>query len=274
LDFSAKKLPKEAAENMRSCPIESVQPYALMLAPAYVFLRQNQKFIALKEPLDFFTPEELQKVSSLHSFFFPEFVDQALTFRDRAKTVRAIFTWKPTDPDRALPPPSSFETSDSILKLVGPLWSQDVTIEPFFVVVFINELLDLLPAETLIAVRDRDLEIFDRALTVSAWATFLAIHLGYCELGFLSAFRMEVFREVAGLDPEVERTEDLNELKVIAKETAFSAQSGYFSAETFLGREERAAYKIAARLRRVQEHLVIRNVPAASIHGQKGFANG
>ena len=56
MDFSRKKLPPDAAEKMRNCPIHSVQPYALMIAPAYVYMKVNKKFVAVKAPLDFFTP--------------------------------------------------------------------------------------------------------------------------------------------------------------------------------------------------------------------------
>jgi|GEM_PF-974557 len=273
LEFTARKLPKEAAENMRSCSIHSVQPYALMLAPTYVFLRANQKFVAIKEPLDFFTPDELKKVALMASFFFPEFVDQALPFRDRAKTVRSILQWKSGATTTQPLPPSSFEVSDSILKLVAPLWSQDLTIEPFFVVIFISELCDLIPETDLLSVRDQSLELFDKALTVSAWATFLAIHLGYCELSFLTAFRTEVFQEVAGITALNFRTTDLDEIKVIARDTSISTDADFFSIDTFTGRDERAASKILARLKRIQERLIVRSAAVVSIHGQKGFVN-
>jgi len=70
MDFRQRKLPKEAAINLRISPIASVKPYALMIAPVYVFMRVNEKFVSVKAPLDFFTPEELERLKSFESFFF------------------------------------------------------------------------------------------------------------------------------------------------------------------------------------------------------------
>src|SRR5689334_8605019 len=96
MNFRPRKLPKEAAMNLRISPIVSVKPYSLMLAPVYVFMRLNEKFVSVKGPLDFFTPEELERLQPFESFFLPEFVDTALPFRQVARNVRALLSWQPT----------------------------------------------------------------------------------------------------------------------------------------------------------------------------------
>ena len=62
MDFSNRKLPVSAAPNMRSVPIGELKPYSLMLAPVYVFLKRNERFVAVKAPMDFFTPEEIERL--------------------------------------------------------------------------------------------------------------------------------------------------------------------------------------------------------------------
>ena len=81
MEFSKRKLPKEAAHQLRVCPIPSVQPYALMLSPVYVFMKANEKFVSVKAPLDFFTQEELSKLRMYDTFYMPDFVDRTLPFR-------------------------------------------------------------------------------------------------------------------------------------------------------------------------------------------------
>jgi hypothetical protein len=67
MEFSRKKLGQEAIRELRVCSIASVQPYALMLSPVYAYLPQNAKFVAIKAPLDFFTPEELARNPRSHT---------------------------------------------------------------------------------------------------------------------------------------------------------------------------------------------------------------
>src|SRR4051794_31443428 len=95
MNFSHRKLPPAAAEKLRICPIRTIEPFALMLAPVYVFMRRNEKFVSVKAPLDFFTPEELEKLRPFQSFFMTEFVDTALPFRQAARRVRAVLSWDP-----------------------------------------------------------------------------------------------------------------------------------------------------------------------------------
>ena len=169
MNFSQRKLPKSAAPVMRECPIRSVQPYAPMISPVYVFLKMNEKFISVKAPLDFFTPAELERLESFETFYLPEFVEQAIPFRNSARTVRALLSWQPRE--RNADPPAPYEISDAVLRVTGVLWGNGVVVEPFFVGVFANELCEPIAPETLERVRDRDIQTYERSVFVSSWAT-------------------------------------------------------------------------------------------------------
>jgi len=42
--FDEKRLQMESATQLIQCPIHTVEPFALMLAPVYVLMKLNQKF--------------------------------------------------------------------------------------------------------------------------------------------------------------------------------------------------------------------------------------
>ena len=48
MDFYYKKLPLESFNELRPFPVTKVKPYQLLLAPVYVFLHKNSKFLALR----------------------------------------------------------------------------------------------------------------------------------------------------------------------------------------------------------------------------------
>src|SRR3990167_7937356 len=106
MQFTQRKLPPEAVYTLRVSPIDSVEPYALTLAPMNVFLKRNEKFVSVKAPLDFFVPEELEKLRPLGNFFIPDFVDKVVPFRKAARSVAALLKWEPPPPakDGAYPP--------------------------------------------------------------------------------------------------------------------------------------------------------------------------
>src|SRR5690349_1459794 len=70
MDFTDKKLPKEAIHNLISVGIEDISPYSLLFVPTYIFLKENEKFIAVRAPLDFFTESDLEKLRSQKYLYF------------------------------------------------------------------------------------------------------------------------------------------------------------------------------------------------------------
>jgi hypothetical protein len=290
MNFTQRKLPREAAEKLRICPIHTVSPYALMLGPVYVFMKLNEKFVAVKGPMDFFTPEELQKLAPMESFFFTEFVDHSLNFRQTARACRALMVWNPQPSiaqvgESSYPevpvPPSSFELSDALLRLIGPLWSaspQGPAIEPFFVAVFVNELCEPLPPEMLVQAREQDVLKYEHSILLSSWAVFLAIHLGHCDLAFLNALRVDAFRE-SGIESGIHlKSGTLGELMNLASRTIRDQDYAKLSQGLIVELEakSRNGAKLASRLKRVQEKFLKADgsaPQAPTIHGEKGFVD-
>jgi hypothetical protein len=277
MDFTHRKLPIGAAERLRACPIETVHPYALMLAPVYVFMRRNEKFVSVKAPMDFFSPEELTRLRSFENFYLPEFVDSVIPFRDAARRVRAILSWKPREqalgefPEVPLPP-APYELSDAVIRVIGPLWGADAVIEPFFVAAFANEFCDLLPGKVLAEARDRDVAGLERAVFRSSWAVFLALHLGLCELGFLNRLRRRVFDETALGAGGAEGRSEVDDLVALARDSfEDSGGAGTLRGDVFKDRGERVAQKIDSRLERVRRSFIRPDQPVPSIYGAKGF---
>lgn len=209
MDFKQRKLPKEAVEQLRICPIRSVQPYALMMAPAYVYMKLNEKFVMVKGSFDFFTEEEIERLNAFGSIFFPEEVETALQFRDVANEVRELLSW---DPEKAalhqlkemtqgkkeeIPLMlSSFELSDAVIRVIGTLWKPGPYIDPYFVSVFVNELCELFTPELLKRYRDQSVVEFEKAVMCSSWAVFIALHLGYNDLSFINRLRLSIVQEM------------------------------------------------------------------------------
>lgn len=276
MEFSHKKLPPEEASKMRVCPVHSVRPYALMLAPVYVFMKRNQKFVAVKEPLDFFTPSELQHLAPFESFFVPEFVDESLIFRQVGRQVRALIAWQDRfSPSRMELPPSPYEIEDAVLRLVGPLWTNTLTIEPFFVTVFANEICDLFPEDMLLNAREKSVETFEKALYASSWIVYLALHLGYSELKFLNQLRQNIFSEImSGAPLSRVPNNELNELIQWAVSLFKDGHPRSFQPGAFLAQKHLVfAQKIMVRLIRIKNHLLHSEYHRATIYGAKGVVD-
>lgn len=272
MDFAHKKLPAEAAQNLRNIPIREIAPYALLLAPVYAFLKQNAKFIAIKAPLDFFTPEELEKISSMGSVFVTSAIDLAQPFQNAAARARAVLSVQPQDETKL--PPSPYELSDALLKIIGPLWGTGPVIEPYFVAVFVNSFCDELPGELLTQARELDVKLYEKALFRSSWAVFLALHLGYCDLAFLNRLRRQVFEQtlenVTRISPVVRETDALfNLVTGIVENSETRVRAGdHFNAGTDPLRQ-----KLASRMVRVKEHFIRKDQPVPTIYGPEGFRN-
>jgi hypothetical protein len=276
MDFRLRKLPKEAAINLRICPIASVKPYALMLAPVYVYMKANEKFVSVKAPLDFFTPADLDRLKTFESFFMPDFVDSALPFRQTARSVRSLISWVPVADGKSQLPPAPYEISDATLRLIGPLWAAGAVIEPFFVAVFVNELCDLLPEELLHIARDRDVDEYERAILRSSWAVFLALHLGYCDLTFLNTIRLRVFKSsITGvMKATAGHLSEVDELVAFAWDTLGDNAAALVPGDIFAESPSRAAMKLTARLQRIRTESMIREQdPVPTIYGERGFAD-
>ncbi len=191
-------------------PIREIEPFALLFAPAYVYLERNEKFVSVKAPLDFFSPADLVKLSNFESVYLPPFIDSVKPFADAGKRVRQLLSvpaYRATSSDSGHPmvalDPPPFVTSDEVIRVVAPLWSlsgERALIEPFFAAAFAGSVCDPLPGPLLVEAHDQDVEAYETAVFRSGWAVFTALHLGYCDLPFLNALLLEVFKGVLGID--------------------------------------------------------------------------
>ncbi len=277
--FSHSKLPLSAAESMRQVPIRTVSPYALMLAPVYVFMKRNEKFVAIKAPLNFFVPEELEKLRPLERFFIPRFVDNALPFRNAARRVLAVMTWQPPAgnmaSDKVYPevplPPAPYEVSDAVIRIIGTLWSNGALIEPFFLTVFANEVCDLIEGEVLRKAREKNVDLFEVAILRASLAVFLSLHLGHCDEAFLQRFRDRVFMDTFNEVPISSGGSDLDEIVAMCASLIPDQKAMLLKGDDLWKLPQRAAQKIASRLDRIKNEFIDRAAARPTIFGQEGF---
>ena len=174
-----------------------------------------------------------------------------------------------------LNPPAVEELSKAILKTLGPLWSDEKTIEPFFVAAVVEELCDYLSPKLLQKARDQSVEIFEYAVLLSSWAVFIALHMGHCELGYLNRLRYRVFSEAAGL---LEVTADVacetEEIVFMARATLPDRHVRVLGASELANFAKRASRKIGSRIDRLDALSVFSDEETPSIYGARGFRDG
>ena len=292
MDFFPKKLPPEAAPDLRRVSIQDVRPYALLSGPAYVFLKANGKFLGVKGPFDFFTPEDLKRFEAYESFYFTSFLDRVAPFEAMGRQTRVtldpeVRPVKDSGLNVALPP-APFEVSDAIVHLVGPLWGVGGVIEPFFAAVFANNVCEAVPEAELVAARERDVATLEQGVLHAGLAAFFALHLGYCRLDYLSALYRRVFQRVAlgaVVSPAVRWTrEELDLLDLCARLVPVSQVQGGAVRLAVVGQDLRdhaksgpgalIAARILHRLQRIESEFVQGVMEAPSIHTEGGFAHG
>ncbi len=283
MDFDRKKLSREEGAQLRPLQPNTMQPYALLPAPVYVFLRRNEKYVSVKGPLDFFSDEELERYSSAGTLFFPDFIDSVLPFQSAAVRVRSVLSIQPRDRQgsgtgkifnvpMAL---SSYEVSDAVLRLVGPLWGRSISLEPFFSVIFVDELCEAIPATRLIAARELNVEAFEHAILSSSLLIFLALHLGWCDLPYLNDLRVRSFDAVMeGVTQFHGRVSEEVELFSICRDAAFVEKTRSLTRDWLALRAEIVGQKLAFRLGRVLRDLAEKSQPTSSVYGKGGLIDG
>ncbi len=275
MEFKTRKWPVTSASELRVCPIEDMKPHVLMWAPVYVHLPRNEKFLAVKAPMDFFSPEELSRLAPYQSLFTGPSVDLSLRFREVGRRVLGLMMWDSLGepPGIAILPPAPYEYSDAVLRMVGPLWSGTGIVESFFVVALVEGLFGSLPAELLAEAREQGPAVFERALCRSSWVVFLAMILGQIDLdhllrAWIGAFNLSL--SAGRRSPLPGDTRDLYYLVAeLGVEDGFSPVAG----KTFGKREDALSRKIASRLIRIRWWLTDPNFTQPSVRGPGGFAD-
>ncbi len=195
----------------------------------------------------------------------------------------------PSSPDAL--PPAPYETSDAVLRVLGPLWGninpeeKNPAIEPYFTAIFTNEFCDFLPEDVLRETRERDVNSYEWAILRSSVAVFLALHLGYCTKEFLNSLRLRVFQETvknASLIQSTNRfttsqteellyTQEVEELIDLVFQIIHEPNAKLVGADWFAQRNERTAKKIASRLSRIKNQFMDPKRAPSTIYGPEGI---
>jgi hypothetical protein len=186
--FEAKKLDLESAEELFQCRVSSVKPFALMLSPVYVFMKRNQKFVSVKAPLDFFTPEELASLGRYEEFFLPKNISDVSCFQTSARVVRGILS------AAKIPfPPAPYEISNELFKVIAPVWGKSNRVSPFCAAIFADELCGHLDPGELLLGRESAVVKHDLGLLLSGLLIFTLVQLGWHDLEWLVKTRIAVY---------------------------------------------------------------------------------
>jgi hypothetical protein len=194
--FEVKKFELQSAEDLLQCRINTVKPYALMPGPVYVFMKRNEKYVSVKAPLDFFTPDELFSFERYEMFYLPKAVSEVSGFQTSARLVRSLIggTRKPF-------PPAPYEVSDEVLKVLAPVWGKTLEMSPFCAAIFTDELCGSLAPDELIHGRDTTVARHDLGLLLSGFLVFVLVHLGWLDCALLERIRTATYsRTIRGED--------------------------------------------------------------------------
>ena len=279
--FSKRKLDQGDASSVRQIDPSTLKPGVPLVAPVYFYLKQNQKFVAIKRPLDLFGVDELEKFKQKGPLFHSDFIDQVEPFLRLGKKIKRRLIQLDEDQSRLSEklnskepfvtddlPESSVEISDWLIQEMGSLWSSELKIEPFFFYAFVKELCDPLSTEALLSVRDEDIEIYERGLLRSSCLVFLSLHLGESRLEVLNQIRKNAFEQVTFEEP---LHFELNRLVEKKLNTSLISNFDGLSLETG---KERISKMLASRLERIKKQFAGSLPFTPSIFGEKGFAHG
>jgi len=248
---------------MRVCPIHSVQPYVPLPAPLYVLMNSNEKFLAIKGPLDFLTPAEITRLRSFDVFFYPPFISKALPFRSVARSVSHLMEGSRSGEGIR---PSPFELSDAFLRMTASLWSEHSTVDPFFITVFAGELCGALPSDRAVRARELNTERYDQAVLKSSWAVWQALHLGYLDREWLTHFRDAVFGAVGVGEVYSGPGVDADWLGVLLHQELELVPCSLLQLSVGMVRQ-----KLESRALRLESELICEGQSSPSIRGSKGL---
>ncbi|MBS1958063.1 MAG: hypothetical protein JST80_01195 [Bdellovibrionales bacterium] len=262
--FDDRKLDPSQLAEMHSCAIDTIEPYSLLLAPAYIYMKANNRVLSVKAPLDFFTPEELERVKRYGNVYFPQFVKSSVQFQTAARLIRKILTVQNQDLPRA-----TFELMREVTHAVSELWFNDLRVEPFFAAVFAHELCDPMKSETILRAREEAVIRHDRGLLLSGMFVFIAVHLAWINLEEITACRDAIYeRTVKGedwIEPKSEMDSIVMDLNLLIEE------KNEISLADLLSSDAEWTKQLTARLKEWSPKLTGRPERSPTIYGPEGF---
>jgi hypothetical protein len=275
--FSKTKLPKEAIENLRRVPATAFAPYAIVPAPAYVYLEKNGKFVAVKGQLGFFTPAELDKLKAYKNFYLPALVDTVELFSQAGEAVRHVLTATEnhlaksnegeTGARLPLAPP---EQSDALIRIFGPLWGRGARLEPFFLSFFADAVCGPLGEASLAPAHERDVDACELACLRSSTAVFLALHVGHTQPAHLAALRARAFAEVHAPAAALEPRSESDQIVDLSARLLPNVDTREISLEALSALPGPVVDKLRSRLRRVLQEFIDPAADPATLFGERG----
>jgi len=281
MDFTERKLQKSAAADLKRISLESLRPFTPMFAPVYVFMKRNEKFLGIKSPLDFFSPPDLDKVRPFDAVYVPRaFSDLVAGYQDAGRRVKTLMFEKPEEiargkQDSTYPEvklgQSSFELSDAVIRVLGPIWGKKLSLEPFFIAAFVEDFCERIPEEFLLQARDTNIELYELGLLRAGVAVFLAIQLGFCNKRFLDEFRWQVFQRFALGKSTAHHATDLSEIEDMTISLVRDSMEKQVDALQISALSGLTAAKVAARFKRIESQFAKNSPFVGSIYGPEGF---
>jgi hypothetical protein len=263
--FDDKKLSAASVDDLLQCPVHTVEPFALMLAPIYVLMKLNQKLVSVKAPLDFFLPDEIEGLKRYETFYIPKFVQSSVPFQTAARVVKNILN---SSYDGLSP--ASFEISHEVFCLMAPLWGKDLRVEPFFMAIFAHELCSPLTPEQIIWARNQAVVRHDLGLILSGSFVFLAVQLGWSDYAKINAVRNEIYERTVRGD---EWSDPVNEVELMVSGLyAVISEDRSISNVSLSNRDDEWARKISSRLNSYVMRRGLPKVESPTIYGNDGFA--
>ena len=263
--FEDKKLQLESIDDLIQCPVHSIEPFSLMLAPVYILMKLNQKLVSVKAPLDFFTEDELQRLKLHEVFYIPKFIKSSVRFQTAARLIKKMLPVQQFELSTA-----PFEISKESFSVLSELWGKQIQIEPFFMAIFADELCAPLDQEKMLWARENAVVNHDHALLLCGSLVFIALHLGWFDLVFLNQFRKTIYeRTVLGEKWDNPKSEmesivcDLNKILYVEKSLNY---------ESLRATSSEWSKKLASRLLYLKNSKTKLTHVSATIYGEEGFA--
>lgn len=195
------KIDAESGFGLVPVAADSIQPYELSPGPLYVYLKLNSKYVAIKGPLDFFTPQELDRLKSFETVYYLPLIESVPLIKENSKRTAELLK-SATAFKNGQMPPSVFECSRALLDGLGVLWQVgpegDFYIEPFLVSLWVEYLCGGLHSATLASMRESNAEATEESLLKSSLFIFLAMHVGVYPLEMVKFWRVLVWQAFFG----------------------------------------------------------------------------
>jgi hypothetical protein len=268
MTFEDKKLGLESIEDLFQCGINTVEPYALMLAPVYVFMKLNEKLVSVKAPLDFFTPDELKHLSRYETFYIPKSVQSGSRFQTAAKIIRNLLTVKSDDTNFS---PATYEISNEVMIALFSLWGKDLRVDPFFCAVFADELCGAFNPEKMVEARETAVVRHDAGILLSSVLTFILLHLGYFDYSALCKIRVMAYEAIVDRD---ESWDDVSqEWHIVARDLKkILGQNSTFAPEMLRQNNAEWVRKFQGRVRRIENTPSLKKYPSLSVSDEEGMS--